>query len=162
MIDIIILLPLVYGLARGIMRGLIKEVIGLFSLLIAFVCAKEFAGDMAVIVQSWFTWETDICKTISFLFIFFATSIILSAIGWLLTRLLHAIHLGWLNRLFGGLFGVLKWTFVVSIILNCIDFLDEHFHFIQPDIKHTSYTYEPVRKVTSVFLAAWDEAAKES
>lgn len=160
MLDFIILLPLVYGLARGIMRGFFKEVIAIFGLLIAFVCAKAFADSLTPVIQSWFTWDTGLSRTVAFLFIFFAVTITLNLVAWLITKFLHAIHLGWLNRLGGALMGMFKWAFIVSIIINCVDFLDTHFHFLEPSVKTESYTYKPVKKIASVFLVAWDEAAE--
>ncbi|MBQ9340559.1 MAG: CvpA family protein [Paludibacteraceae bacterium] len=161
MLDIIILLPLVYGLARGIMRGFFKEIVAVFGLLIAFVFAKLFADDLAPAVQSWFTWETDLSRTVAFLIIFFAVTIVLNLIAWLMTKLLKAINLGWLDRMGGAFVGLFKWAFIVSIIINCVEFLDSHFHIIEPSVKAESYTYKPVEKIASVFLAAWDKATDD-
>lgn len=159
--DIIVLLPLVFGLARGIMRGLVKEIVAIFGLLISFVCARAFSSDLAPVIQDMLTWETDLSKTVAFLVIFFTVSICLSLLGWLLTKLLHAIHLGWLNRLGGGLVGLFKWAFIISVLINCIDFLDDHFHFLQPDLKENSCAYKPLRKIAAVGLVAWDKAIED-
>ena len=158
MLDIIILLPLVYGLARGIMRGFFKEIVAIFGLLIAFVCAKVFADGLTPVIQSWFTWDEGASRVVAFLFIFFVVSITLNLLAWLLNKLMHAINLGWLDRLGGAFIGMFKWAFIVSIIINCAEFLDSHFHFIEPEVKTGSLAYRPVQKITSVFLAAWDEA----
>ena len=84
---------------------------------------------------------------------------LLSLVGWLLSKLMKAIKLGWLNHLLGGLFGTLKWALILSLVINAVDLLDGTFHFIKPEIKQQSVGYEPLRKVASI---AWENVKPAS
>ncbi len=152
-LDIILLLPIVYGLIRGIFRGLVGELTAIVAVIAGIICAKLFAPELANAILNVFTWGIQVCNLIAYLLIFLVVTCCLHLIGKLLARLLSAISLGWLNRLAGGLFGGLKWALIVSILLNCFNLLDNHFQILKPEVKKASVAYQPLEKLASV---TWD------
>ncbi len=140
-LDIIILLPLVYGLIRGIMRGIVQEVFALLGIILGIVVARMYAGSVAAWLQQVSTWDVQLLRPIAAFAIFMVVAIACNLLARLLTKLFKLISLGWLNRLAGGLFGALKWIIIVAIIITCIDMLDEVLHFIQPELKQSSKCY---------------------
>ncbi len=152
-LDIILLLPIVYGLIRGVFRGLVGELTAIVAVVTGIVCAKIFAPDLASMLLNVFTWGAQICNLIAYLVIFLVVTCTLHVVGKLVARLLSAISLNWLNRLTGALFGGLKWALVVSICLNCFNIIDKHFHILQPNVKKASVAYKPLEKLASV---TWD------
>lgn len=154
LIDILILLPVVYGLVRGLMRGLVQELTAIVALIAAWLCARQWAPALSVQLTEYVTWDASICQAVSYLALFFVIALGLNLAGRLFSRLLRAIQLGGINRLLGGLFGALKWLLLVSVVLNGIDLLDNHFHFIKPEQKEESFAYEPVKQIATI---AWTE-----
>ncbi len=152
-LDIILLLPIVYGLIRGIFRGLVGELTAIIAVIAGVVCAKFFAPDLAVKLTQIFAWGKQVCELLSYVLIFFVVTICLHLLGRLIARLLQAIALGWLNRLVGGVFGGLKWALVVSVLLNCFNLLDSYIHILKPEVKNASIAYKPLEKLASV---TWD------
>ncbi len=152
-LDIILLLPIVYGLIRGVFRGLVGELTAIVAVIAGIICAKIFAPELATYILNVFTWNIQVCNLIAYLVIFLVVTCTLHLVSKLLARLLSAISLGWLNRLAGGLFGGLKWALIVSILLNCFNLLDNRFHILQPNVKKASVAYEPLEKLASV---TWD------
>ena len=59
-------------------------------------------------------------------------------------QLLRAIQLGFINRLLGGVFGMVKWLVVVLVVVFCINMLDSYFHFLDNSkVVQTSTLYRP-------------------
>ncbi len=149
-LDIILLLPIVYGLIRGIFRGLVGELTAIVAVVAGVVCAKMFAPEFSCYLTQLFTWNQSVCELIAYLLIFLVVTLCLHAVGKLLARVLSAIALGWLNHLAGCIFGGLKWALVVSVLLNCFDMLDDQVHILKPSVKKNSIAYKPVKKLAAV------------
>jgi membrane protein required for colicin V production len=78
---------------------------------------------------------------LAYALLFLGISILLHLVAKLLTKLFKKVSLGWLNRLLGGLFGIIKWGIIVLAIVLCIHQLDKQFNFIQKDLKQKSVVY---------------------
>jgi len=147
-IDIIIALPLIFGIIRGVMRGLIKEVLAIVGIILGIVVARIYAGDAAEWLQQLSSWDINLLKPIASFCIFIVVAIICNLLAGLLTKLFKLISLGWINRLVGGLFGAAKWILIVAIIITCIDMLDGVLHFIKPELKQSSVLYPYALRLT--------------
>jgi len=155
-LDVLILLPLLVGLVRGLMRGLISEVIA-FAVVILGVLGAHFAAPSA---SAWllkqFAWPKAACDVTAYTVIFLSIAVCLSIVARLLTKFLRAIHLGWANRLFGALFGVVKYGLIVLVVVFVLDKSNEAFHYLDesPVIK-TSLLYPHAVKATHAVLSVF-------
>lgn len=147
-LDIIIALPLIYGIVRGVMRGLITEVLAIVGIILGIVVARIYAGDAAIWLQQFTTWDINLLKPIAAFCIFLVVAIICNLLARLLTKLFKLISLNWINRLIGGLFGAAKWILIVAVIITCVDMLDGVLHFIKPELKQSSVLYPYALQVT--------------
>lgn len=152
-LDVIILLPLLVGLIRGLMRGLVTEFIAILAVILGCVGAHLWGETFSSWMQSQFTWPENICTVVAAVLLFLAIAIVMNLIGKLFTKLLSAIHLGWLNRLSGGLFGTLKWAIIVLFFIFLNDKLDNVFHYMSDDLKKQSVTYEPAVRATHASIS---------
>ncbi len=152
-LDIILLIPIIYGLIRGIFRGLVGELTAIVAVIAGVIVAKIFAPDLATLLLNNLNWGETACLLLSYILIFTLTALSLHGIGLLCKKFLKKISLGWLNHLLGGVFGMLKWAILVSVLLNCFDMLDKKRHILKPETKSASYVYQPLQKVASV---TWD------
>ena len=139
--DIIIALPIIYGIIRGVMRGLITEVFAIAGIILGIVVARIYADDAAAWLQGVSTWDINLLKPIAAFCIFIVVAIICNLLARLLTKLFKLISLNWANRLIGGLFGAAKWILIVAVIVTCVDMLDGVLHFIKPELKESSVLY---------------------
>ena len=140
-LDIVILLPLLVGLVRGTMRGLITEVIAIAAVILGFIGAKIWGHVFSAWLLEQFTWPQPVCDAVAYALLFLGIAIALNIAGRLLSKLLKAINLGWINRVLGATFGLLKWGLIVLALVFCINKLDNQFNFIQPDLKNQSIIY---------------------
>ncbi len=157
-IDIIVLLPVCYGLIRGLMRGFVQELTTLVALSAAIIGTKIWAPNLALWLSQYIATSPAVCQLIAWTLLFTTIVLSLHFVGKIITRFLHAISLGWLNRLIGALFGAAKWALIVSIILNGVALLDQQFHFLKPELQEQSITYRPIQQIAAI---AWDSVQNE-
>lgn len=143
-LDIIILLPLLIGLVRGLMRGLVTEFIAIVAVILGCVGAKMWGAMFSAWLLHQFTWPQSVCDIVAYVLLFLAVTILLNLCGKMLTSLLKAIHLGWMNRLAGAFFGTAKWLIIVMVLVFINDKIDSATHYMSSDLKKQSVTYEPM------------------
>lgn len=143
-LDILLLLPLLVGLVRGLMRGLITEIIAILAIILGVVGARLWATKFSAWLLLQFAWPEAVCHVVAYSLLFLAIAIVLNIMGRLLSKLLRAIQLGFINRLLGGVFGMVKWLVVVLVVVFCINMLDSYFHFLDnSEVVKTSTLYRP-------------------
>ncbi len=158
-LDILILLPLLIGLVRGLMRGLVIEVTAIVAIVIGLLGARLWGANFALWIITQFAWPEAVCSVVAYALIFLAITLCLNILARLLSRLFRAIHLGWLNRLLGALFGITKWAVIVLLIVLCIHRLDEQFHFIHNDLKQQSTIYN---HAAAIAQSTWDKLIEKT
>ena len=119
-LDIVALIALGWGAYKGFRNGVLIEVAGLLGLLIGFWAGMRLAFLFADYYRDHFHFPEKWVPAIAF-FTAFAVgigSVYLAA--WAATKLLQTAQLNLPNRLAGGLFGVLKWSFLVGAFFAII------------------------------------------
>jgi membrane protein required for colicin V production len=81
---------------------------------------------------------------ISFAVTFIVIVVAVHILAKLLNKFIDAIALGVVNRLLGVLFSVLKYAFIISIILVLINKADDKYNFIPDETKENSLLYKPL------------------
>ena len=67
---------------------------------------------------------------------------------------MRAIHLGWANRLFGGVFGICKYGVLVLLVVFVTDKTNEAFHYLDDaPVVNTSVVYPQMVKATHAILS---------
>ena len=152
-LDIIILLPIAYGIIRGIMQGLIREVFALVGIILGIVLARIYADSVTVWLARVLTVDSALLKPIASFSIFIVVAIVCNVLAVVLTKLMKFIALGGLNRLIGGLFGAAKWILILTVIVAFVDILDGVLHFMQPELKESSPVWNYALKLASTLKA---------
>lgn len=141
-LDILILLPLLLGLVRGLMRGLVSEVIAIAVVILGILGSQIAASPFSAWLLGQFAWPPEVCDVVAYVLVFLLIAIVLSIIAKLLSKFLKAIHLGWINRLLGGIFGLCKFGLIVLIFVFAMDKINTHFHwFDEAEVVKTSVVY---------------------
>lgn len=153
-LDILILLPLLIGLVRGLMKGLIVEVSSIVAILLGFIGAKYWSAAFASWLMQQFDWSETVCIVVAYALLFAGIALGLNIVARLLSKLFQKIQLGWLNRLLGGIFGTAKWGIVIVALVLCVHNLDKQFQFIQPELREKSVVYTTI---TPYAEQAWEE-----
>jgi membrane protein required for colicin V production len=109
---IIFLVSIVFAL----MKGLAREIISLAALIGGFILAVFFYQIPAGIFKDLSKTDT-IANLIGFIIIFFGCILIGAIASFLINRFIKAASLKWIDRLLGGIFGLLRGWAVASILV---------------------------------------------
>jgi membrane protein required for colicin V production len=155
MIDIFIIIPIVLGFVFGLSKGLIKELFALAAIVLGIFGARLFEPQVSQMLLSVFDMQVGVARAISYLILFVAIAVALLFVANLLDKLVSAIALGGLNKLLGAVFGMLKMTLIVSVLLNVFDKIDQKQKIISEETKTKSFTYKPMLNFAPKM---WNEA----
>ena len=113
--DILIIIILVYCVVRGLFRGLVKEVSSIFGVLGGFYAAYSYYPQIANLLTRLVADEA-YRNILAFLIIFCCILILINVLGIIIKYLLNVAFLGWVDRVFGLLFGMTKGILIVSVL----------------------------------------------
>ncbi|MDD2603207.1 MAG: CvpA family protein [Desulfobacterales bacterium] len=117
--DIFVLIIVGYALIRGIFRGLIKEMAAIIGVAAGFWGAYTYYPLLADFLSPWID-NPGHLKIVSFLVIFCVVLLVVSIVGVVIKYLLRVAFLGWLDRICGGLFGLLKAVLITAVVLMAL------------------------------------------
>ncbi len=158
-LDLLLSIFLLLGLVRGLFKGFFAELAGLLSLIGGIYAAIHFSSATYAFLNSFISWDEKYLAILSFAVTFFVVAVLISLAGSFLTKMVSIIALGLVNRLFGGIFGVLKMAFLASIFMMFFD----NFEIFETEetTKEESVLYEPVRAIAPAILPGIIREVKE-
>ena len=113
--DVFIIIVLGYSIVRGLFRGLVKEASSIIGVLGGFYAAYSYYPEVAKLLSGLII-NTAYLNILSFLIIFSSVLIIISIIGIVIKYLLNVAFLGWIDRLCGVFFGLIKGVLIVTVL----------------------------------------------
>ncbi len=150
-LDILIIVILLYCLIRAIFRGIIKELSSIVGVLGGFYGAYTYYPLLARLLTRWIS-NTAYLNILSFMIIFCVIFIIISILGVIIKYLLRIAFLGWVDRICGAGFGIIKGILIISVILVALTtFLPKGAPVIKQSLlaPHVTLISEKLIKVTS-------------
>ncbi len=112
--DFAVIAILLVSLLIGLWRGLVYEVLSLIGWPVAFVLSKLYGESVASMMSG--AQET-VRTVLGYAVVFIAALIVWGVLAWLLSKLVKAAGLGWLDRSLGALFGVLRGMLVIIALV---------------------------------------------
>jgi membrane protein required for colicin V production len=153
-LDVLLVLPLLFGLIRGLMRGLISEIIAIVVVILGVLGARFGAPAFSSWLLSQFAWPQGVCDVVAYILLFLAIAIVLAIVAKLLNKFMKAIHLGWANRLAGGLFGTAKYALIVLVVVFAMDRTNDAFHWLdEAPVVNESIVYPYMVQATDALLS---------
>ncbi len=137
-LDIIISIPLVYGLVKGFENGLIKEVTGVIAIISGLYIAIHFSSFFESKVNNFFEIQQQFIPIITFVLLFFMTVVIFKVLGSIIDRVLKFLALGFISKIFGSIFGVLKVFIILGLLLTMVN----NYDLINKKTKQQSMLFE--------------------
>jgi len=113
-LDMVFIIILVATPVMGIVRGLIRQVIGLVAVILGLILASVYYVGIAEIFQK-FVHDQLVSNFLGFLVIFFGVLAAGALLSFIISKAMKG-PLAFVNRLFGGLFGLLKAILICGII----------------------------------------------
>jgi len=151
-IDLFITVLLLFAAVRGFRKGFIIELASLAALILGIWGGIKFSDLTAELITKYTGFRSEYLSIIAFIITFIAIVILIHMMGNMLDKVIKAAMLGFLNRLSGVIFGVLKTALVLSILLFLFDQMDENVHILPARQKQESQLYEPMKQVVPTLL----------
>ncbi len=151
-IDIILGILLLWGMIKGLSKGLFASLASLVALVIGIYIAVHFSHIAGGFVQRYVDWPDGAMKLTAFALTFVLVVILISLAGKLLTKIADYAALGILNKILGGVFGILKMGFIASVIIIFIDALNNNITIIKEETLDASLLYRPVSRIAPAVL----------
>ena len=151
--DIVIGILLVWGLYKGLKNGLFVEVASLVALIAGIYGAIHFSYITGEYLAERFDWSEQYLKIAAFLITFFAIIIVVNLAGKFLTKIADFAMLGLLNKIAGGIFGMLKVAVILGALLIFFERLTSSFDIINEETKQESVFYEPIKEIGALVFS---------
>lgn len=152
-IDIVIGIILIIAFFVGFSKGLLRSLASLIGIVVGVYCAMFFSQYVGNYLIRWFDWSAEMTKVVSFILTFLLIMVLFSLIGRLLTKVADFAMLGIFNKLFGGIFNVLKFAFLISVIFMFVN-ASENYRILTEEQQHDSVLYGPVAMIAPAILPA--------
>lgn len=133
-VDVVIIVFILVFAFKGTIHGFITEAIGVLGIILALLCSYMLYDPLFKVMKAVGFGEQG-ASIAAYILGFLVVYTIVIILGSLIHKTLQFIHLGWVNKIFGCLFGILKGAFIASIILWVIvSVMPDKAKFVQ-DIK---------------------------
>jgi membrane protein required for colicin V production len=161
LLDLLILIPIVWGCIRGFSKGLIIELATLAGMVLGIIAAYYFSERVSDFFSGYFTIGPSSMKILSYVLIFLAVLLISWIIGKIITKLVDMVMLGWLNKLLGAIFGLLKGVLVSAIIVLAIVYFDKNEKLITRQAKEKSMFFRALSAIIPDYILYYEKEDKQ-
>jgi len=117
LLDILIWAVLLFFVAKGFSKGLVREACSLLGLVIGGWAAFRYYSFLSQGIRVFINLPSQVAQPLSFLLIFLLLGILFYFLGHLLTVIFKIMLLGGINRIGGVVFGFLEGGFVICMVL---------------------------------------------
>ena len=152
-LDIVILIPILFGAYHGFRKGFLMEVVSLLAFVLAIIGGFKLLHTGMELLDQHFEISGHILPYVSFILIFILIVVGLNLLGKLLKKVLDMTLLGSVDSLAGMILGTLKWAFGISLLLWLTAyvglFLPEH--IIDDSVLY--YYVEPIAPITVDYIS---------
>lgn len=146
-LDIILLICFVPALVQGIRKGFIAQAISIISIIVGIWASARFADVVAGWVAQYITASEQVMKIVAFALILIVVFFLLGLIGKMLEGIFNFVLLGWLNKLLGVVFALLKTVLIVGLVIMAFSSLNDTFHLVKEAVLNESVLYPPLKKI---------------
>ena len=164
-IDIIFVALLGYALYKGIKNGLFVELASLVALIAGIFIALKFSDFAKSIIENNVSWDPKYIKIIAFALTFIAVVAGIHLFAKVLTKIADFAFLGWINKLVGAVFSMLKTILALSIVILFFEKINVNNMIAEQETLDNSMFYNPIKKVSEFVypqIEEWYDEYKSS
>jgi membrane protein required for colicin V production len=146
-IDATIVIILILSAVMGFINGFVKEVASLAALIFGIWGAIKFSTYTAEKLYDYFDMTGRYVGIISFIVTFMLIVVVIHFIGILANKIVDAASLGFVNRLFGIAFGLIKSVLIMSVFFAVFGAIDAQKPFLPRDRIEESIFFNPISDI---------------
>ncbi|MGM9734892.1 MAG: CvpA family protein [Candidatus Cryptobacteroides sp.] len=151
-IDAIILICFIPALIQGIRKGFIAQVISIISIVAGIWLSFRFSKLLAGWIGQYIEASGQVLQIVAFALILVLVIIGLFALGKLIEATIKIVMLGWLNKLLGATFSILKCALILGLCVMAFNSINSTFNIVSEDTLSGSLLYGTLKSTAySVF-----------
>jgi membrane protein required for colicin V production len=147
-VDLAILIIVTLMTIRGFSKGIILETTALFGLLISFFLASLYYKPLSVKLARFLPNHEVLLALFCFFLLFILIFLLIRLLATAARGALRLAFLGWLDRILGGLFGLIKGVVVVMVLVALLLFFSPK----ASSLMRESLFYSPMQKFTAQLI----------
>jgi len=124
--DLFVFIVIIASAVTGFERGLVGEAFHLASLIIGGWLAVRFYAIGASLIGALITLADGVLAVVGFMLVFIVVNLAIQLIGLLARSLIRSLHLAWLDRLSGTIFGIAKGLLFSAALVWLIAVFRDH------------------------------------
>ena len=113
--DIAIIIIISFCLIRGVFRGILSELASIVGVVAGFYGAYNYYKEFTPLLQKWIANEA-LINIIVFFVLFCLILASINVIAIVLEKALKVAFLGWIDKIFGAVFGAVKGVLVTAVV----------------------------------------------
>jgi membrane protein required for colicin V production len=121
LLDVLIVSTLVFFVVKGLIRGFVREIASLAGVVLGIVIASRYQADVTEIIKQFLN-PGPYLPLISFVVVFAVVLVGCNLLGWLIRLALRKAPLGWMDRVLGLCFALLKGVVVTYLVIVILTF----------------------------------------
>ena len=145
-LDIIIALILLIGAIAGLRKGFIVQVFSIGAIILSAWLSYTFSSAFSEWLSAYIHAEGFWLNIISFLLIFIGIGILCRLLGRLVEKIFQFAMLGWLNRLLGAIFSVVKYALVLGLAMVLFNSINSRFAWVSEEKLAESKMYSLIKE----------------
>ncbi len=152
LLDILLGIPLVWGLWKGLKNGLFMELASIVALVAGIFGAIHFSYITGDYLSDQLDWDERNMSIAAFIITFILIIILVHLAGKLLTKVANFAMLGLLNKIAGAIFGVLKIAILLGALLIFFDRMESTFGLLDEQTKEESVLFQPLTDIGALIF----------
>lgn len=163
-IDIVFTALLGYAIYNGLKNGLFVEIASFVSLIIGIFVAIKFSHIVRAVLDDTIKTNPKYIEIIAFAITFLAVVIGIHLLANFFTGVFSFANLGWLNKLGGAVFSLLKTILMLSVVISLFQKININNMLVKEETLNNSVFYNPIQEVATFMhpsLEKWYEEFKE-
>lgn len=151
-IDIIFAALLVFALIRGLRNGLFVELASLVSFFIGIYIAVKFSYIVGNLLGDSISSSGKTAKVAAFVITLIVVVVAIHLLAKVFSKIASFVFLGWLDKLGGAVFAVLKTVLLLGIVLSLFQKVNINDAIISKETQNKSLLFNPILKTSEVML----------
>ena len=147
-LDIIIVVPLLYGFIKGLSNGLVNEVTSLLALFTGVYMAINFSEFLEPKFIDILDGYQQFVPVLAFGVLFLVSVLCVKMLGFFVDKITKALALGIFSRVLGGVFGFFKVVVIFSFLL----FFIKEYKLVNKQTKDGSVLFEPLTDLAKIVV----------
>ena len=163
-LDIVFTALLGYALYNGLKNGFFVELASFGSLIIGIFVAIKFSHIVRFSIEDLIKINPKYIEIVAFAITFLLVVVGIHLLAKFFTSILSLAYLGWLNKLGGAVFSLLKTVLMLSVVISLFQKININHILVKEETLNTSIFYNPIQAVSKFMypsLEKWYEEFKE-